>query len=135
MTLVAAIPKDAILDYNQRSGFITFNDGLALFVNMPDPYSRSRKRILYPNEWLEDGRILTWFIRENDWEDGCSDTAKLLLESNSDFMPTASSVVLFTRIGTGDFVCCGSCTVSVAKNDPLPAKAKKKLVKLNLHLL
>jgi hypothetical protein len=124
-----AMPDDAILDYNPRSGFITFQDGLALFVNMPDPSRLSRRRMPYPNEWLEDGRILTWYIRKNDWDNGNSETAKLLLGSkNDDSKP--SSVVLFVRMGTKGFVCCGSCNALVSDDN---AKANK-LVKLKLQL-
>ena len=132
-----AMPEDAILDYNPRSGFIAFRDGLALFVNMPDPTRPSRRRMPYPNEWLEDGRILTWYIRKNDWDNGNSEIAKLLLGSNDDAdstTPAPSSVVLFVRIGTNSFVCCGSCNATVADDDPSSAKSKKGLIKLNLHL-
>ncbi len=129
-----AMPHDAILDYNPRSGFISFQDGLALFVNMPDPTRPSRRRIPYPNEWLEDGKFLTWYIRKNDWDNGNSDVAKLLSGSNNDgdSITASSSVVLFVRIGTTDFVCCGSCTALVADNDS--PNSNKKLVKLNLRL-
>ena len=132
-----AMPEDAILDYNPRSGFIAFQDGLALFVNMPDPTRPSRRRMPYPNEWLEDGRILTWYIRKNDWDNGNSEIAKLLLGSNDDadsIPPASSSVVLFVRVGTNSFVCCGSCNATVADDDPSSANAKKGLIKLNLHL-
>ena len=121
-----AMPQDAILDYNPRSGFITFKDGLALFVNLPDPSRPSRRRMPYPNEWLEEGKFLTWYIRNNDWEDGNSEVAKLLTGSNS-------SVVLFARIGNENFVCCGSCTALVA-DDEASKSNKKKLVKLNLRI-
>ncbi len=126
-----AMPKDAILDYNPRSGFITFQDGLVLFVNMPDPTRPSRRRIPYPNEWLEDGKFLTWYIRKNDWDNGNSEVAKLLSGSN-EANDAPSSVVLFVRIGTRDFVCCGSCIALVADDDS--TKSNKKLVKLNLRL-
>lgn len=129
-----AMPQDAILDYNPRSGFISFQDGLALFVNMPDPTRPSRRRMPYPNEWLEDGKFLTWYIRKNDWDNGNSEVAKLLSGSNDGDVSTntPSSVVLFVRIGTRDFVCCGSCTASVADDDS--PNSQKKLVKLNLRL-
>jgi hypothetical protein len=130
-----AVPDDAILDYNPRSGLIAFRDGLALFVNMPDPTRPSRRRMPYPNEWLEDGQILTWYIRQNDWDNGNSETAKLLLGSNGDdSTPAPSSVVLFVRVGVNSFVCCGRCNATVADDDPESAKSNKKLVKLNLHL-
>jgi len=93
----------------------------------------------YPNEWLEDGKILTWYIRPKDWDGGNSDTAKLLLghagDSGDDSKPSGSSVVLFTRLGTGEFVCCGTCMASAAAADSSGSGASnKKLVKLNVHL-
>ena len=129
------MPDNAILDYNPRSGFISFQDGLALFVNMPDHTRSSRRRMPYPNEWLEGGKFLTWYIRKNDWNEGNSEVAKLLSGSNNAADSTAdpSPVVLFTRIGTRDFVCCGCCTASVADDDD-STKSNKKLVKLNLRL-
>ena len=131
------MPDNAILDYNPRSGFISFQDGLALFVNMPDHTRSSRRRMPYPNEWLEGGKFLTWYIRKNDWNEGNSEVAKLLSGSNNAADSTAdpSPVVLFTRIGTRDFVCCGCCTASVADDDDDDStKSNKKLVKLNLRL-
>mmetsp|Transcript_9703 Transcript_9703/g.23712 ORF Transcript_9703/g.23712 Transcript_9703/m.23712 type:complete len:1207 (+) Transcript_9703:189-3809(+) len=129
-----AMPKDAILDYNPRSGFISFQDGLSLFVNIPDPTRPSRRRMPYPNEWLERGKFLKWYIRKNDWDNGNSKVAKLLSGSNdgSDSAIASSLVVLFVRIGTKDFICCGSCTALVADDDsPI---SNKKLIKLNLRL-
>lgn len=131
------LPLGANLEYNPRSGFIAFKDGLALFVNMPDPTGPSQRRMPYPNEWLESGRILTWYIRKKDWDDGKSDTAKLLgFGDDDDSIDIPSSVVLFTRVGNGEFVCCGKCKVSIAGDDDASAgsASNNKLVKLNLHL-
>jgi len=128
-----SLPEGANLEYNPRSGFITFKDGLALFVNMPDPNGPSR-RMPYPNEWLEDGRVLTWYIRPKDWDDGRSTTANILLGvGDVDSESACDSVVLFTRVGNGEFVCCGNCKASVA-TDTKEGASKKKLIKLNLHL-
>ncbi|VEU34764.1 unnamed protein product [Pseudo-nitzschia multistriata] len=127
------LPKGANLEYNPRSGYVAFKNCLALFVNMPDP-NRPSRRMPYPNEWLEDGRILTWYIRPKDWDGGTSKTGKLLLgNGDPDFEGNRPRVVLFTRIGNGEFVCCGSCKASAADSGSAGAP-KTKLVKLNLHL-
>ena len=124
-----SLPEDASLEYNPRSGFIAFKDGLALFVNI---LSFSSRKMPYPNEWLEDGRMLTWFIRQKDWDDGRSMTAKLLLGLTKS--PPAT-VVLFARVGNGEFICCGNCKASLAdKGDKNVGTSNKKLVKLNLQL-
>lgn len=138
-----SIPKGANLEYNPRSGFITFKDGIALFVNMPDP-SGPYRRMPYPNEWLEGGRMLTWYIRQKDWDDGRSTTARLLLgrggtcnDNDDSAAEIPSSVVLFTRVGNGEFVCCGNCKASVHEADDTNTNvgsSNKKLAKLNLHL-
>jgi 3'-5' exonuclease len=101
------MPAGARLDYPQRSGFVEFRDGVALFVNMPStPGGRFQPRS-YPNEWLNDGQVLTWFLRENDWKQGSSDLAKKLISS-----PNKVVVTLFVRLGsTGAFLCCGRCRV------------------------
>jgi prolyl-tRNA editing enzyme YbaK/EbsC (Cys-tRNA(Pro) deacylase) len=101
-----AMPEGAKLDYPQRSGYVEFRDGVALFVNMPStPGGRFQPRS-YPNEWLNDGRILTWFLRENDWKHGTSDLAKKLVSGSNVI------VTLFVRMGTnGAFLCCGRCRV------------------------
>jgi len=133
------LPQDTVLECSPRSGFIEFKDGLALFVNMQDPNRPSRRKMPYPNDFLEDGRILTWYIRKKDWNNGNSEVAKLLLGSHSnngsqtddsvESISIPSSVVLFVRVGSGDFVCCGSCTATEA-ND----YSSSKLAKLNLRL-
>lgn len=99
------MPEGAKLDYPQRSGYVEFRDGVSLFVNMPtSPGGRFQSRS-YPNEWLNDGRILTWFLRENDWKHGTSDLAKKLV-SRSDGVV----VTLFVRLGSnGEFLFCGRC--------------------------
>lgn len=108
-----AMPEGAKLDYPQRSGYVEFRDGVALFVNMPStPGGRFQPRS-YPNQWLNGGRILTWFLRENEWQHGTSVLAKKLVSS-----PNNVIVTVFVRLGsTGAFLCCGRCRVQ----DPLNA--------------
>jgi len=132
-TLLRAVPavaeqleSGARLDFPQRSGYVEFADACILFVNMPmRPWARKARS--YPNEWLEDGQILTWFLRENEWKTGSTPFAKKLLDS-------ACPVFLFVRVGKGHFLCCGRCRVV---QDVSNAKNKKNwdLVKLYLTLL
>jgi hypothetical protein len=127
------LPAGASLEYNPRSGYVAFKDGLALFVNLPG--LNPSRRMPYPNEWIEDGQILTWYIRKKDWDDGKSDTAKLLGFS-ADITTTtelsSTNIILFTRAGNEEFVCCGKCTASIPDDDDDDKNAK--LVKLHLHL-
>jgi hypothetical protein len=69
-----------------------FQNGLLLFVNLASGTSRS-----YPNEFLENGTILTWFLRESDY------TSELALKLDT-------NVALFIRTKSA-FVCCGRCKV------------------------
>ena len=110
-----SFPKGAKLEYNPRSGFVEFDDAVALFVNMPIRPNEPTPRRGYPNVWLEDGRVMTWFLRQNEWQDGSSVLAQKLMgtprgndddESSSTF---SSSCVLFVRMNKGGFLCCGSC--------------------------
>lgn len=107
------MPTGARLDYPQRSGFVEFRDGVALFVNMPNtPGGRFQPRS-YPNEWLQEGRFLTWFLRENDWMQGTSVLAKKLTAH-----PSNGVITLFVRVGsTGAFLCCGRCQVQSPLGD------------------
>jgi 3'-5' exonuclease len=96
--------KGANLDFNRRSGFVELANAVVLFVNLPtrgDGRGQSRS---YPNEWLDDGSILSWFVKENDWQGGSTKLAHKMTTSN----PT---VVLFVRRGKGPFFCCGRCKV------------------------
>jgi hypothetical protein len=129
------LPVGASLEYNPRSGFVAFQDGLALFVNLPG--LNPSRRMPYPNEWLQDGQILTWYIRKKDWDDGKSDTAKLLGFSADTTTTTtelsSTNIILFTRAGNGEFVCCGKCTASIPDDDD-DENANAKLVMLHIHL-
>jgi prolyl-tRNA editing enzyme YbaK/EbsC (Cys-tRNA(Pro) deacylase) len=125
LTGEAALPKHAKIEFQQRSGYVEFEDGAALFVNMPD---KSYKRG-YPNEWLEGGKIMTWYLRENDWNGGTSPLAQklsgmaqkdlagkaseVISNESADEMSTvgraSSVVILFVRMAKGVFLCCGRC--------------------------
>jgi 3'-5' exonuclease len=99
--------EGAKLEYPQRSGFVEFNDGVVLFVNMQCSQGNRFKSKSYPNEWLNNGQVLTWFLRENDWQHGETRLAKKLLSS-----PNSITVTLFVRFGrSGEFMCCGRCQV------------------------
>jgi len=127
----AALPEGARLNYPQRSGYVEFNDAVVLFVNMPSK-TRGHPRS-YPNEWLDDGRILTWFLRDRDWNNGSTDLALKLTDTSR------SVVTLFVRIGnSGNFLCCGR--IQVEKSDPYNGSINSvpdtwTLVELRLNLL
>ena len=130
--LVQAFPEakptlknGALIDFPQRSGFVEFSDAVILFVNMPmRPWAKKAQN--YPNEWIEDGRRLTWFLRQKEWKNGSTPLAQTLLSS-------CHPVFLFVRLGKGHFVFCGCCRVSAE-----PAESEKRqwdLVKLYLDLI
>lgn len=123
------------LEFNPRSGFVPFQDGIVLFVNAPSP--KSARRSKFPNEWLEDGRILTWYLRESDWQGGQSQVAKLLgFGDKPDVIEIEKeSAVLFVRSQTNDFYCCGKCSVTAPLEEyNVEKKHGKGLVKLHLEL-
>ena len=88
-----------------------FKDAIILFVNMPNRPGKRQPRS-YPNEFLEQGQILTWFLRESDWKQGASDLAKKLLADT--LTEALQPVILFVRTGKGHFICCGRCRVAIA---------------------
>eukprot|EP00957_Ditylum_brightwellii_P019690 1485318-Ditylum_brightwellii.AAC.1 len=45
---------------------------------MPSLSDKRKRRPTYPNKWLEDGNILTWYIQDKEWGDGKLDIARLL---------------------------------------------------------
>ena len=128
------LPEGSRIDYPPRSGFVEFEDGVALFVNMPEKSSsNSGQPRSYPNEWLEGGKILTWFIRDYEWKGGTTSLAKKLKDQSS-------FVVLFVRVTRKNyFLCCGRCRVEepesttdiVSKED----QDNWYLKQINLHLL
>ena len=58
----------------------------------------------YNNEGVNDGQILTWFFRERDWKQGTNSMATKLASADN-------YVVLFVRLGTKKFICCGRCRI------------------------
>ena len=127
----AALPEGAKLDFPHRSGFVEFENAVALFVNMPStPNGRAPRN--FPNEWLEDGQVLTWFLRQNDWQEGKSDIAKKMTDADTTQMP---DVYLFVRLGKGMFLFCGRCRVVAPSMAQDGAPDTWSLVKLHLILV
>jgi hypothetical protein len=96
------------LDFPQRSGCIEFENSVALFVTMPLHTGQPRKPRKYPNEWMQEGSMLSWFIHDHEWEDGDSRLAKKMAYAGGTSEPT---VILFVRRGKEPFLCCGRCHV------------------------
>ena len=125
-----ALPEQTKLEYNPRSGFVPFKDGIVLFVNMPAP--NQSRRSPYPNEWLEDGKTLTWYLHERDWNNGQSETARLLGFGSSE---KKASAVLFVRSVSGEFICCGKCSTSAPETgSDILGNKRKNLVLLHIEL-
>jgi prolyl-tRNA editing enzyme YbaK/EbsC (Cys-tRNA(Pro) deacylase) len=124
-----ALPEGSKIEFHQRSGYVEFHDAVALFVNMPDKtYKRG-----YPNEWLDDGRKLTWFLSEREWDGGSSNIAKKLCGRQGD---DSSLSILFVRMNRGIFLCCGRCRVQPPiSSDEKAESTSWPLVRLNLELL
>lgn len=106
------------LDFPSRKGFIEFSNAFALFVNLPAGTTYAPR--LYPNKWLGEGRILTFYVRESEY---------------GGFMPregsTPKNIVLFVRRGAkGQFVFCGSCRASQVEN-----QQSWSLVEIHLELM
>lgn len=129
----AALKDGERLEFPQRSGFVEFKNAVALFVNMPvnSKSSKGQPRS-YPNEWLEDGLILTWFLRENDWKGGSSPFAEKLTRSVNGRDPT---VILFVRLGKGHFLCCGRCKVVASPRSELHVAKDPSWTLVKLHLM
>jgi len=113
LTGKAALPEGSILDFKGRSGYVEFEDAVALFVNAPSTTGRTARPRSYPNEWLENGREMTWFLRENEWKGGTTKLGKKLLLSQSAGEHSVP-VVLFVRMEKGHFLCCGRCRTNPA---------------------
>ena len=129
------IPEGAKLDFQQRSGLIETENAFFLFVNMPQTPGRGQPRS-FPNEWLEDGQILTWFIRQNQWQSGTTLMAKKLLATQEDNTESPTIVSLFVRVGKAAFLCCGRCrVVSLPTSNKADGQEEWNLVRLHLMLL
>ena len=113
-------PEGAKLEYHQRSGYVEFDDFVALFVNMPVRPGEPTPRRGYPNVWLDEGRCMTWFLRDNEWQDGNSGLAQKLIgkiSSNGATTKEMPSAVLFVRMDKGGFLCCGKCQIVLPEID------------------
>ena len=131
----SGLPEGAKLEYHHRSGYVEFHDGVALFVNMPKKIG-GRAYGGYPNQWLDDGRSMSWFLRENEWKDGKSELGQKLLgipKVNGNGPGADPINVLFVRMGKGDFLCCGTCKVCEGESPQTEGK-DWGLVELHLQL-
>ena len=142
LTEEAALPDRAKIEFHERSGYVEFADGVALFVNMPD---KSYKRG-YPNEWLEEGKVMTWYLRKKEWNNGTSSLAQKLVHGPDESFianKVPSVPVLFVRMAKGVFLCCGRCRVITtesqeSENETLEGVSKVGdwgLIRLQLELL
>lgn len=127
------VPEGGKLDFQQRSGLIETENAFFLFVNMPQTPGRGQPRS-FPNEWLENGQILTWFVRQNQWQSGTTSMAKKLLSTQDVESPAVVS--LFVRVGKAAFLCCGRCrVVSLPTSNKADCQEEWNLVRLHLMLL
>jgi hypothetical protein len=137
LTGATALPEGARIDYPQRSSYVEFQDGVALFLTMSNNH-RSGEPRNFPNEFLDDGKILSWFISSNDWRNGCSGLATKLLSSRKDGDDYAP-LLLFVRSGKGSFVSGGRCRILLSEDVPSVTDTDKPkgwgLTQLNLELL
>lgn len=110
--------QGAKLEFKQRTGYVEFENGVALFVSMPgrpgDPSPRG-----YPNVWLDEGKSMSWFLRDSEWNQGTSSIAEKLLgaggkvvSNNNNDEAKQQHAYLFVRMGRGVFLCCGRCRVA-----------------------
>lgn len=125
----SSLPPEAELDYPPRSGWIEMQNAVLLFVSMPE--GQNQKPRTYPNEWMDSGKRLSWFIQSNQWCGGSTRLAKKLLQVGD---AVSVEVILFARSGKGLFVCCGYCSVSADKSISEPCNTWG-LVSLELSLL
>jgi prolyl-tRNA editing enzyme YbaK/EbsC (Cys-tRNA(Pro) deacylase) len=116
------------LDFPQRSGYVELENAVVLFVSMPERDGRGQRR-KYPNEWLEDGSVLSWFIKESDWNGISKLSQKMAKADNS------NAVVLFVRRGKDEFLCCGRCRAVTLDGQDKPGRSENGgLIKLYLML-
>jgi hypothetical protein len=129
----SGLPQGSKLDYAQRAGYVEFDDGAMLFVNLPSKTGWGHRR-RYPNEWLEDGQIITWFLKENEWKGGTTSLArKLAAQEDGGKSP---AIVLFVRSGKGSFVCCGEARiVDVGGKDKTSEDESEPSALVKLHLI
>lgn len=116
----ASIPEGSQLDFPQRSGFVEFADAIFLFVNMITTKSAEGRPRSYPNQWFNNGRVLTWFLRETEWDKGRSVLSKKLLGKGG------SVVTLFVKVD-GLYLFCGRCKVHVNEEEEESLGTLRKL--------
>ena len=133
------VPEGAMLEFQQRAGYVEFRDGVAMFVNMPNNAGQGRHGA-YPNEWVNNGKSITWFMRDHEWNGGTSELAKKLLGNGTNGDRIDPLAMLFVRMGKGEFLSCGRCIVSPVSStdmngDQLGGSKDWGQVQLNLELL
>jgi len=102
---------------------------------MPERYGEESFKRTYWNTWLDKGKVLTWYFRDEEWKDGTTSIAQKLLESRTP-LQRESPRVLFVRFGQGHFICCGPVELSVTDKPTIVKrdKANQDLVEVKLHL-
>jgi len=135
------IYRDAKLDYNTRSGYVELKDSVIIFVNMPkvndaetplNPFWQK-----YPNSWQNNGKALTWYLREYEWDQGKTELAQKLLSTTSGFEKSSfnqpvATTLLFIRHDRNDYSFYGRCSVSTSTS--VHKSRSDSLVQLYLHL-
>lgn len=97
----------------QRLGYVELANAVVLFVTMPVGNAQTKPRS-YPNEWIDNGAMMSWFIKEHDWKNGTTMLGRKMTRSGKD----ESAVILFVRRGHTAFLCCGRCELfHLDKND------------------
>ena len=108
------------VSFNSRSGIVHTADSEVLFVNL----GGSSK---YGNIWGDDGKVLTFFLREHQWRGGTTPLGMRLLRSSAAAEQAGGGggvddgsveTLLYARRGkSGNFVWCGRCGVREATAD------------------
>ena len=100
--VIESLPEGAYLQYNRRGGIIELGNIFLLFVN----FGVGRVHHKYRNEFLNNGKHVTFTINQSRYEDG--ELLQTLLTPPDEAMYYRKSVLFFIRASTKDkFMFCG----------------------------
>ena len=100
--VIESLPDETYLQFNRRGGIIELGNTFLLFVN----FGAGRVHHKYRNEFHNEGKQVTFTIKQSRYEDG--ELLQTLLTPQDEAMYFKKTVLFFIRANTRDkFMYCG----------------------------
>ena len=115
---------DYIANSSARKGYLEFGNVICLFINCLTSSSTTHSSYPQPNQFIENGRYVTWSIQTNLWNNGKSHFAlKISLSSSTNNNSTSSNSI---AINSASIITDNNATTTTTskgtRGDAIPTK-------------